>query len=235
MKINIITAFPDLFNNIYKISKNLRFCIENKKIQLNIINLREFGQIDDMSYGGNGIIYQFDTLSNALSLTKNNILLSPDGMKLNQNLVKELVLLKEITLVCCRYEGFDIRIVDKYIDFNISIGDYILSNGEIASLVLIDSVSRLCGVVKDKSLDDSFSKDRLDFDNYSKSKKINEDIPEVLKSGNHKKINEWKMIYSLFKTIFFRPDIIKHITKFEKLKLQELKNTIELILKNKVF
>ena len=155
------------------------------------------------------------------------IYLSPQGKKLNQRKIVSLSKLKNITLICGRYEGIDQRVIDKYVDEEISVGDFILSGGEYAALCLIDAVSRhIPGTLgnRDSYLKDTFSNGLLKGDVYSKPEIFESmKVPEVLLSGNHKKIDDWRSENSLFKTFKKRPDLLDHIklTKKQKKLLEE--------------
>ena len=155
------------------------------------------------------------------------IYLSPQGKKLNQRKIVSMSKLKNITLICGRYEGIDQRVIDKYVDEEISVGDFILSGGEYAALCLIDAVSRhIPGTLgnRDSYLKDTFSNGLLKGDVYSKPEIFESmKVPEVLLSGNHKKIDDWRSENSLLKTFIKRPDLLEHIklTKKQKKLLEE--------------
>ena len=155
------------------------------------------------------------------------IYLSPQGKKLNQRKVVSMSKLKNITLICGRYEGIDQRIIDNYVDEEISLGDFILSGGEYAALCLIDAISRhIPGTLgnRDSYLKDTFSNGLLKGDVYSKPEIFESmSVPEVLLSGNHKKIDDWRSENSLLKTFIKRPDLLEGIklTKKQKKLLEE--------------
>ena len=155
------------------------------------------------------------------------IYLSPQGKKLNQRKVVSMSKLKNITLICGRYEGIDQRIIDNYVDEEISVGDFILSGGEYAALCLIDAISRhIPGTLgnRDSYLKDTFSNGLLKGDVYSKPEIFESmSVPEVLLSGNHKKIDDWRSENSLLKTFIKRPDLLDGIklTKKQKKLLEE--------------
>ncbi len=140
------------------------------------------------------------------------VYLSPQGRRLDQSLVEELIKLESLTLLCGRYEGIDERIIENDIDLEISIGDYVISGGELAAMVVIDAVSRhLPGVLgNESSLKDSYKDDLLDYPHYTRPEVIDgQTVPEVLLSGNQAKINEWRSKESLKKTKEKRPDLGK--------------------------
>ena len=211
MKFKVVTLFPEFIDSLRDYSIIGR-ALKNKIISLESINIRDFGlgrhkQVDDKPYGGGvGMLLKVDVLHAAIkkaaprkSIKRKVILLSPEGRTFNQSVAQELSKLDEIVLVCGHYEGFDRR-VDNYVDDKISIGEYVLSGGEIAALAIIDTVSRLkSGVLgKDESKDiESFSKvdDNLILEHpqYTRPESYKDDkVPEVLLSGHHKQIDEWQ-------------------------------------------
>jgi len=151
----------------------------------------------------------------AKSILKNAtvIYLSPQGKKLEQNHIPKLIKKKEIIFICGRYEGIDERIIDHQVDEEWSIGNYIISGGELAAMIMIDSISRFIpGVIKKKQSieDDSFSNNLLDYPNYTRPRIIHDmSVPEILLSGNHEKIRLWRLKQSLGKTWIKRPDLLK--------------------------
>ena len=155
------------------------------------------------------------------------LFMSPQGERLNQNKVISLSKLKNITIICGRYEGIDQRVIDKYVDEEISVGDFILSGGEYAAICLIDAISRhIPGTLgnKDSYLKDTFSNGLLKGDVYAKPENFDSMlVPEVLLSGNHQKIEQWRKENSLQKTFIKRPDLLKDIklTKKQKKLLEE--------------
>ena len=235
MKFNILTIFPEIFNvlNNGVISK----AFENN-LSINYYDIREnainkHGQIDGKPYGGGeGMLMMAQPLKETLSKisTKDRghvIYFSPQGKRLSQEKVVNFSTMKSLTLVCGRYEGVDQRFIDKYVDEEISIGDFILSGGEYAAICLIDAIARnLPGTIgnEDSIKNDSFSNGLLKGPAYTRPE-IFEDIkvPDVLLSGNHSKINEWKTQKSLIQTYIRRPDLINELklTKKQKKLLEE--------------
>ena len=235
MKFNILTIFPEIFNvlNHGVISKAFE-----KNLSINCYDIREnainkHGQIDGKPYGGGeGMLMMAQPLKETLSKISSKdrghvIYLSPQGKRLSQENVKNYSTMKSLTLVCGRYEGVDQRFIDKYVDEEISIGDFILSGGEYAAICLIDAIARnLPGTVgnEDSIKNDSFSNGLLKGPAYTRPE-IFEDIkvPDVLLSGNHSKINEWKTQKSLIQTYIRRPDLINELklTKKQKKLLEE--------------
>jgi tRNA (guanine37-N1)-methyltransferase len=235
MKFNILTIFPEIFNilNHGVISKAFE-----KNLSINCYDIREnainkHGQIDGKPYGGGeGMLMMAQPLKETLSKISSKdrghvIYLSPQGKRLSQENVINYSTMKSLTLVCGRYEGVDQRFIDKYVDEEISIGDFILSGGEYAAICLIDAIARnLPGTIgnEDSIKNDSFSNGLLKGPAYTRPE-IFEDIkvPDVLLSGNHSKINEWKAQKSLINTYLRRPDLINKLklTKKQKKLLEE--------------
>jgi len=228
LKIDVVTIFPNMFNNIIEFGV-LKEAFKKNICQLNIYNLRDFsnykhGRVDDRPYGGGpGMVLMPEPIDNAITFIKKKnkikkkekqktILLAPRGEKLNQNKLKYLVNLENIILICGRYEGVDERVIDSLIDFEISIGDYVLTGGEIPAMVIIDGVIRLLpGVVgKEESLkSESFENNLLEYPQYTRPSVFKGmDVPKILLSGNHKDIQKWRKEKSLEITRIKRPDLI---------------------------
>jgi tRNA (guanine37-N1)-methyltransferase len=222
MKISIVTLFPEMFEGPFKHSI-IKRGIENKLLKINFINIRDFGigkhkLVDDTPYGGGeGMVLRVDVLEKAIrkaSLSKVNqkvILLSAHGLPFNQKKANEFSKLDNLILVCGHYEGFDERIKN-FIDEEVSVGDYILTGGEIPAMQIADSVARLVkGVIKKESSDnESFSSNLLEYPQYTKPpihKKYK--VPDILLSGNHQEIKKWRQDQSFKITQKQRPDLIK--------------------------
>ena len=223
--------FPEIFDSLnYGL---LGQALDREDIKINIFNLRDHqlkkhGQIDDKPYGGGeGMVLMAEPLENAIkNIPSDNlgtvINLSPQGTIFSQKKAKELSKLKNITIICGRYEGIDERLISQYVDDEISIGDYVLSGGEFAALTLIDTLSRFIpGVIGNKkSVElDSFSQGLLKGPVFTRPETFNSnDVPEVLKSGDHNKIKEWRDNQSLIRTFERRPDLLKNakLTKKQK-------------------
>jgi tRNA (guanine37-N1)-methyltransferase len=227
LKIDVITIFPQMFINILNFGV-VKESINKNLCQLNIYDLRDFTKdrhkkVDDRPYGGGpGMVLAIQPVDDAVNYIKEKnkiknmkfqktILLSPQGEKLTQKKLKSMSKLENIILICGRYEGVDERIKDQVIDFELSIGDYILTGGEIPAMVIIDGVIRLIeGVVgKEESLkSESFENNLLDFPQYTRPpvyKGLH--VPEVLTSGNHKEIEKWRKEKSIEITRERRPDL----------------------------
>jgi len=228
LKIDVVTIFPDMFDNIIEFGV-LKEAFKKNICQLNIYNLRDFsnykrGRVDDRPYGGGpGMVLMPEPIDGAITFIKKKnkikkkekqktILLAPRGEKMNQNKLKYLVNLENIILICGRYEGVDQRVIDSLIDFEISIGDYVLTGGEIPAMVIIDGVIRLLpGVVgKEESLKlESFEDNLLDYPQYTRPPVFKGmAVPKILLSGNHKDIQKWRKEKSLEITRIRRPDLI---------------------------
>lgn len=224
MKISIITLFPEMFKGPFD-SSIIKRAIDKKLIKINFVNLRSFGlgdhqTVDDTPYGGGqGMILKVDVLQAAIADTKDKklksseqkvVLLGAHGKQFKQGVAKKFSKLKHLILICGHYEGFDERI-KQFIDEEISIGDYILTGGEIPAMLITDSVARLVdGVIKeDSAAFESFSP-YLEYPQYTKPQDFNGlKVPEVLLMGDHAKINAWRETESLKITTKLRPDLLK--------------------------
>jgi len=228
MKFNIITIFPDLINSFSNIAFIHR-AITKKLIDIQSINLRNFSEdkhnrVDDKVYGGGpGMVLKYEPIKKAILSLKNKgkvIYLTPQGKPLNQKRLKSLADLDNLTFLCGRYEGIDERIIKEFVDEEISLGDYVISGGEIASMVIIEGITRLLpGVVDDyESINqDSFQKGILDFPHYTRPDNIdNHTIPEVLLSGNHTEVKKWRRKQSLGVTWHKRPELLKKVKLSEE-------------------
>ena len=222
MRFNIITLFPEMFSAIKEEGVIAR-AIKKSIISINEWQLRDFSEnkyknVDDKAYGGGaGMVMQVKPIRDCIKKIKEQepetkvIYLSPQGEPLNQNLVEKLSSFESLTLLCGRYEGVDERIIENDVDLEVSIGDYVISGGELAAMVLIDSVSRrLPNVLGNKdSLNDSFVNNLLDYPHYTRPESIDGDIvPEVLLSGNQAKIDAWRLEQAKNKTKQKRPDLL---------------------------
>ena len=224
MTFNIMTLFPGIIS-AYINESIIKNAIENKIIQVSIYNIRDYSQnkhkkVDDYPYGGGGgmLMTPQPIYDCYMEIKKNNentklFLFSPKGKTLNNNMSYEYAKLDNITLLCGHYEGIDQRIVDMIVDEEISIGDYVLTGGELASLVFLDSVSRkITGVLSSSEnvQDESFENNLLEYPQYTRPYDfMGVKVPDVLISGNHKKIDEWRKNKSLEETKKKRPDLIK--------------------------
>lgn len=221
MIFNIITIFPEIFQflNSYGV---LGKAIEKNIIEINAINLRDFSnnkhnKVDDEIYGGGpGMLMTPEPIYNAIKSIENKdskvLYLSPQGSILDNSIAKEISDFSEVTLLCGHYEGIDQRIIDNYVDYEVSIGDYIVTGGELPAMVLIDVVSRFIpGVVGnyDSIVEDSFYNGLLKYPCYTRPRSFNGfKVPDVLLSGNHQEIEKWREEKSLEITKNKRPDLL---------------------------
>jgi tRNA (guanine37-N1)-methyltransferase len=225
MKFDVVTLFPELIMDSVNHGITSR-ALKDKKISLKTYNPRLFsnrkgGQIDDHPFGGGpGMLMQAEPVIQALKEAKKNssnpytIYMTPQGKPFNQSKAIEFSKKEHLVILCGRYEGVDQRIIDTEIDEESSVGDFVLSGGEIPSLVLIDAISRfLEGVVGDpKSVEtDTFSNGLIKYPQYTRPE-LSEfgDVPKVLLSGDHKLIKRWQLKQSLLKTRKNRPDLLKN-------------------------
>ena len=219
MKIDILTLFPKMFEG-FLTESIIKRAIERNAVEINIVDFRKFShlnhnQVDDTPYGGgSGMVLRPEPLVEAIESYKTKdsrvILMCPQGVPYKEERAKELKEYKHIILVCGHYEGFDERIRD-YIDEEISMGDYVLTGGELPAMVVTDSIVRLLpGVIKEDSYEsDSFTENLLDYPTYTKPADFRgKKVPEVLLSGNHQKIKEWREQQALENTKKRRPDLL---------------------------
>ena len=221
MKIDILTLFPNMFDGVFQESI-LKRAIEEGKVEINLINFRDYTldshkKVDDTPYGGGaGMVLTcqpiFDCVKSIRKEDSKVILMTPDGIPYKQKMAYDLSHEKHLIIICGHYEGFDERI-RSICDLEISIGDYVLTGGEVPAMVLVDSITRLLpGVIKEDShLEDSFNENYLlDYPTYTKPRVYEGmEVPEVLLSGDHKKINEYRYNESLKRTEERRPDLLK--------------------------
>lgn len=221
MKFDILTLFPEMFEPIKQ--SIIGRASQKNIIEMNIINIRDFSKnkhkkVDDTPYGGGaGMVMMPDVVYDAYTSIQDKenakvIYLSPKGKVLNQNKVEELSKEEHIILLCGHYEGIDERVLEEIVDEEISIGDYVLTGGELPAMVLIDSVSRYVeGVLKNESIkEESFSNGLLEYPQYTRPEVfLNKKVPEVLLSGHHENIKKWREEQSLKITKQKRPDLLE--------------------------
>ena len=223
MRFDVLTLFPEMFAPVEQ--SIIGRAEKNNLIELNLINFREFSKdkqkhVDDCPNGGGaGMVIKPDVIYDAyrsivdkLDYKPKLIYLTPQGKVFNQKMARELANEKHLILLCGHYEGIDQRVLDKVVDEEISIGDYVLTGGELPAMVLIDAISRnIDGVLDDESLvDESFNNDLLEYPQYTRPEVfMGEKVPEVLLSGHHANIEKWRREKSLEITKKKRPDLIK--------------------------
>lgn len=240
MKFDVLTLFPEMFSALDEsiIGRGK----EKGLIDINLINIRDFSKdkhkkVDDTPYGGGaGIVIKPDVVYNAYSSVKSNnakvIYMSPQGKTLNQQIVQDLAKEENIILLCGHYEGIDQRVIDEIVDEEISIGDYVLTGGELPAMVLIDSVSRYVkGVLKEDSVEEeSFTNGLLEYPQYTRPETfLGKSVPDVLISGHHENVRKWRKKQEIINTYLKRPDLLKEINLSyeEREMLKEYKNLKE--------
>ena len=220
MKIDVLTLFPDMFNSVFDESI-IKRAISNKLVEINIHNIRDYSKdphkkVDDTPYGGGaGMVLMCQPIFDAVKALRSDeskvILLTPSGKLYKQSMAIDLSLEKHLIIICGHYEGFDERI-KTICDMEISIGDYILTGGEIPCMVLIDSITRLIdGVIRKESYEnESFTDNLLDYPTYTKPRVYEGlSVPDVLVNGNHEKINKWRREQQIEMTKKNRPDLLE--------------------------
>ena len=239
MKFDVLTLFPEMFEPLKQ--SIIKRAAEKKLIDIKLVNIRDFSEdkhnkVDDTPYGGGaGMLMKPDVVDRAYNSVKSEnakvIYLTPQGKTLNQKIVKDLSKREHLILLCGHYEGIDQRVLDKIVDEEISIGDYVLTGGELPAMVLIDSVSRYVdGVLSDESTDEeSFSNGLLEYPQYTRPEIFdNVKVPDVLISGHHENIRKWRRERSLENTFKKRPEMLENIelTKNEKDYIKKLKKEV---------
>lgn len=239
MKFDVLTLFPEMFEPLKQ--SIIKRASEKKLIDINLVNIRDFSEdkhnkVDDTPYGGGaGMLMKPDVVDRAYNSVKSEnakvIYLTPQGKMLNQKIVKDLSKQEHLILLCGHYEGIDQRVLDKIVDEEISIGDYVLTGGELPAMVLIDSVSRYVeGVLSNESTEEeSFSNGLLEYPQYTRPEIFdNVKVPDVLISGHHENIRKWRRERSLENTFKKRPEMLENIelTKNEKDYIEKLKKEV---------
>ncbi|MDC7126818.1 MAG: tRNA (guanosine(37)-N1)-methyltransferase TrmD [Spirochaetales bacterium] len=220
MKFTVLSLFPEILQGFFDSSIMAR-AVNNGSVEYELVNIRDFAfdkhkTCDDAPYGGGaGMVMKTEPLSLALESVKakdkKSLYMSPSGNVFDQKIAGELSKEEEIVILCGRYEGVDQRIIDAYIDTEISIGDYVLSSGETAALVVIDAVYRLVeGVISKESLEEeSFSSGLLEYPHYTRPEVFKGmKVPDILLSGHHANIKKWRLKKSIEKTMSNRPDLL---------------------------
>ncbi len=226
MEFHVLTLFPEMIENGLNTSITGR-AINNGKISLNAVNIRDYtlekhGHVDDYPYGGGaGMVMQAEPIYLAYQSIVSNmegkkprvIYTTPQGKVFNQEMAREFAKEESLFFLCGHYEGVDERILEMIVTDNVSIGDYVLTGGELPAMVMIDSISRLVdGVLnnKDSAEYESFSDNLLEYPQYTRPAEfMGKKVPDVLLSGNHKKIEEWRKEQSLKRTLDRRPDLLQ--------------------------
>ncbi len=221
MKFDVLTLFPEMFEPLKQ--SIIGKAVEKKLIDIHLVNIRDFSKdkhkkVDDTPYGGGaGMVMRPDVVYEAYQSVKQDqakvIYMSPQGKKLNQQMVEKLSKESHLIILCGHYEGIDQRVLDEIVEEEISIGDYVLTGGEIPAMVLIDSVSRYVkDVIKQNSIqEESFSNGLLEYPQYTRPEIFQEKaVPEILLSGHHQNIEKWRKEKSYEITKKKRPDLLKN-------------------------
>ncbi len=239
MRFDIITIFPGIFNSLFSAGV-VKKAVEKKILEIKVHDLRDFTtdkhrQVDDRPYGGlEGMVLKPEPIFRAVEAIRKpqgsvTCLLTPQGETFNSTLAEELAGFDQVILICGRYEGVDERVIEHLVDREISIGDYVLTGGELAAAVVVDAVSRFIpGVVgKEESVrHDSFTAGLLDFPQYTRPREFRGyRVPSILFSGDHKKIARWRLKKALEKTLARRPDLLesRKLSPEEEALLEEIK------------
>jgi len=238
MKIDVLTLFPEMFPGVLR-SSILKRAEEIKAVSYRVVNFRDYSDnkhhtVDDYPYGGGaGMVLKpqpiFDAVEDLTAHSKKPrvILLCPQGVRFNQKKAEELAQSEHLIFVCGHYEGYDERIREHVVTDEISIGDFVLTGGELGAMVIIDSVVRLLPDVlgnEQSHIKDSFSTGLLEHPHYTRPAEFRDmKVPDVLLSGNHRLIDEWRAKESLRRTFLRRPDLLEEYTLDDKQKkwLQE--------------
>ena len=226
-KITILTLFPDFINSIKNYGV-LGKAIEKGIFELEVLNIRDFSKDkhnkvdDEIDGGGAGMLMAVQPVFDAINFSKTDtskvIFLSPQGEVLTQKKCKELSNIEHLILLCGHYEGIDSRVINNYVDEEISVGDYVVTGGEIPALLLMDAVCRMIdGVLgnSESAITDSHYNNLLQYDVFTRPRNFNGlEVPDVLLSGNHKEIEKWRIESSIKNTKEKRPDLYeKYILK----------------------
>jgi tRNA (guanine37-N1)-methyltransferase len=240
MKVDVLTLFPEMFTGVFGHSI-LKKAAEKQAVQYNVVNFREYADnkhqtVDDYPYGGGaGMVLKPQPIFDAVQALQKEkgaskvILLCPQGERFTQKKAEELANEEHLIFICGHYEGYDERIREYLVTDEISIGDYVLTGGELGAMVVIDSIVRLLPEVlgnEESHQKDSFSTGLLEHPHYTRPANFRDmEVPEVLMSGNHKHIEEWRVEESLRRTLSRRPDLLEQIelTKEQSKWLDEIR------------
>lgn len=245
MRIDIMTLFPEMCERVLSESIIGR-SRESGLVEINCVNIRDYSKdkhrrVDDTTYGGGlGMLMQVDPIYDCFCVLEESIgkrphliYMSPQGKTLTQERVKELAQLENIAILCGHYEGVDERVIEEIVDEEISIGDYVLTGGELPALVLADSISRMLpGVLAEDAAfeEESHYNSLLEYPQYTRPYEWHgKKVPDVLLSGHHANITKWRREQSLMRTYFRRPELLEtaELDKKDKQFLENLKNSEE--------
>lgn len=241
MKFDVLTLFPEMYTQTLGESI-IGNAIKNQIISLNLINIRDFSQdkhnrVDDYPYGGGAgmvmgpqpIYDAYNSIASQLNYKPRVIYLTPQGKTFNHNTALELSKENHLVFLCGHYEGVDERVIEGIVTDEISIGDYVLTGGELASMVLIDAISRLLpGVLAETSAsDESFYNGLLEYPQYTRPYEfMDKRVPDVLLSGHHENIRKWRLEQSIIRTLAKRPDLLENYN-FNKEELSIIKKLVK--------
>lgn len=247
MVFNCLTIFPEMFSG-FTDSSLCKKAIDRGDININLIDFREYTEdkhrrVDDAPFGGGaGMLIMAQPVFDCLDAVEKscgdkryvNIYMSPSGKRLQQEDIESLADYDVLNILCGHYEGIDQRIIDERIDMELSIGDYILTGGELPAMILMDCVMRYAGALSNPASHDeeSFYDGLLEYPQYTRPSEFRGmEVPEVLLSGNHAKIKEWQREQALAKTLKTRPDLLEKASLSDKDKkiLEKLKSNVELL------
>lgn len=222
MNITVLTLFPEILGGFFE-SSIMAKAVERDIVRYRIVNIRDYATdkhrtCDDAPYGGGaGMVLKAPPVAAALDANATPesrvVLPSPSGKPFGQDMATELAKEADLTFICGRYEGVDQRIIDLYVNDEICIGDYVISSGEVATMVIVDAVYRLLdGVISRESLEEeSFRRGVLEYPHYTRPEEFRGlRVPEILRSGNHAAISRWRLEQSIEKTMRNRPDLLRH-------------------------
>lgn len=240
MNFHVLTLFPEMINDGVNTSITGR-AISKGLISVNAVNIRDFagnkyGQVDDYPYGGGagmvmqpGPVYRsYESIKEKIGYKPRVIYLTPQGKVFNQSMVEEFAEEKDLVFLCGHYEGIDERVLEMIVTDNVSIGDYVLTGGELPSMVMIDAISRLVPGVLNNDVSaefESFNDNLLEYPQYTRPAEfMGKEVPSILLSGNHPKVDEWRRQQSILRTIERRPDLIKdaNLTSADKKYIRSL-------------
>lgn len=224
MKITILTLFPEMFEGPFGASI-IKRAIDKKLLDVNLVNIRDYSRskhrtVDDTPYGGGaGMVMGPEPIFEALDVLRAQqnskgriILLGPAGQPLNQQMVQDLAAEKELIFICGHYEGIDDRVGESLATDEISIGDYVLTGGELPAMVIVDAVARLIPGVLGESAsaeEESFGDGLLEYPHYTRPREYRgHGVPEILLSGHHEAIRRWRRRQSLLRTLGVRPELL---------------------------
>jgi len=240
MRFDILSIFPEMFVPLMSYGIIGR-AVKEGQIEINVVNIRDFGEgphrmVDDRPFGGgDGMVMKPEPIFRALESfpgvegDRKVVLLTPQGQLFNQSLARNLTKLKQIVLVCGRYEGVDERVRSRYVDMELSVGDYISTGGELPAMIIVEVVGRLIpGILggEKSTLEESFEDNFLEYPQFTRPRVFQgEGVPSVLLSGDHGRIRLWRRTQSIKRTLERRPDLLEkaHLSEKDKHILEELR------------